>query len=69
MFLLGFTLGLAISILCFVIYLIIENTMLKRDLLDAVEELGTREQAPLMTRNLIGFITPRKPTKEKEKKK
>ena len=44
MFLLGFTLGLIISILCFVVYLVIENSMLKRDLLDAVEELGRNKR-------------------------
>lgn len=68
MFLLGFTLGLIISILCFVVYLVIENSMLKRDLLDAVEELGVRQQEPMEKRKLIGFITPVKKQKSKQNK-
>lgn len=58
MFLIGFAIGIVISLILFIIYLIIENTILKRDLLDAVEELGTREQTNLTSRNLIGFIKP-----------
>ena len=42
--------------------------MLKRDLLDAVEELGVRQQEPMEKRKLIGFITPVKKQKSKQNK-
>lgn len=65
MFILGFTLGFAISISLFAVYLIIENTVLKRDLLDAIENIGAKQE-PISNRKLIGFI---KPAKKKSTKK
>lgn len=70
MFLQGFIIGLVIGILGLVIYICLENSILKRDLLDAVEELGLRQQE-LSNRKLIGFIPPakKKPIKSKKSDK
>lgn len=65
MFILGFTLGFTISVLLLAIYLIIENIVLKRDLLDAIENMGVKQE-PISNRKLIGFI---KPAKKKSTKK
>lgn len=68
MFLLGFILGISIFLILVVIYLIIENTILKKDLLDAIEELGV-QQKPLESRKLIGFIAPKKEIKQTKTKR